>query len=76
MASGFNRDSVDEVKAADSVSSHVAVLEHPSVQVVNAKKYGAVGDGRLTITGCLLRGKDAVADESGVVVQVGLNTMH
>ena len=46
MASGINRDSVDEVKAADSVSSHVAVLEHPSVQVVNAKKYGAVGDGK------------------------------
>ena len=29
-----------------------------------------------TITGCLLRGKDAVVDESGADVQVGLNTMH
>ena len=29
-----------------------------------------------TITGCLLRGKDAVEDSSGADVQIGLNTMH
>jgi len=52
-------DMVEGKEVAESTGSHLAVIPHSSMQVVSAKKYGVVGDGKFDNTKALQAALDA-----------------